>query len=120
MPVSVRWLSENKILMVEYTAPFTIEARRAASAQMIAYFDAASRPVHIIGDWRRAGEWPATAGVSAESLDALSHQNMGWLAVVGMSDTLENWISVFAQLSGLHYFVVSSVEEAARKLRSLE
>ncbi len=120
MPVTVKWYLENEILIVEYVANVGIRERQAADEQLLAYFEAATRPIHIIGDWQRAGEWPAAAGVTSQSLDAFGHRNMGWLAVVGMSQTLENWIEVLAQLSGFRYLVASNVEEAARQLRALD
>ena len=119
MPVTVQWYVEREILLVEYVATVTINERQAAGAQMVAYFEAAARPIHVIGDWRRAGEWPTVAGVTTQTLAALGHEKMGWLAVVGVSPALENWVEVLAQLNGMHYLVVSSIEEAARRLHAL-
>jgi hypothetical protein len=119
MPVMVRWYEENAILLVEYVAPVMIEERQAGSMKMIAYFDSANRPIHVIGDWRRARDWPSMAGVTSQSLEAMSHKNMGRLAVLGISPILENWVEVLAQLSGMQYLVADSVEDAARQLRAL-
>jgi hypothetical protein len=119
MPVTVQWYVEDTILIVEYVARVTIDERQAGSARMLAYFQAADHPIHVIGDWRRAGQWPAAAGVTSQSMNALSHKNMGWLAVVGMSPTLENWVEVLSQLYSVRYLVAGNVEEAAGLLHAL-
>src|SRR4051812_35169784 len=118
MPALLHWYQEDTILIAICIGKMAIQERTAVFEQVSTHLDAAAHPVHLILDWRFADS-ANLDGVASDTIQALTHRNIGQIAIVGLSPALNTWIDAFATVYGVRYFACDSVKDAGEYLESL-
>src|SRR5262245_57120155 len=118
MPALLQWYQEDGILIAICIGKMAIEERTEVFEQVSAHLDAAAHPIHVILDWRFADS-ANLDGVASDTIQALTHRNIGQIAVVGLSPALHSWIDTFATVYGVRYFACDSVKDAGDYLESI-
>jgi hypothetical protein len=120
MPITLRWLDEDAILLMECTGRLESQEFEGITDPILSHLEEASRSVHIISDWRSAENHPIRYDALGDTVKMFQHENMGWWAFIGLNPTLAFWAEVLTRVAGLRYRAFNTPEEAAQFLRDLD
>ncbi len=120
MPISMRWVDPDAILMMDCTGHLEPEELETLTDSIIPYLDAASRPVHVISDWRNAENFPINYRSLPDAARSFRHKNMGMWAIIGLTPSLAFFAEVLTKIGGMRYRGFDTPEEAAEFLRELD
>jgi hypothetical protein len=120
MPISLRWLEQGAILLMECTGRLESQELEAVTDPVIDYLDSVNRTVHIISDWRTAESYPIRYSALDDIARMFRHKNMGYWAILGLNPTLAFWAEVLNRITGLRYRAFNAPEEAAQFLLELD
>ncbi|MCC7446318.1 MAG: hypothetical protein IT324_02830 [Anaerolineae bacterium] len=119
MPVEITWYEPESILLVTYSRGVLADEINEVREQLIAYLDAAARPIHIIEDWRASTCQPMRYTMMGRISALARHNNMGNVVIIGINPVLAFWAELAQKRCGLRYLALSSLEEAGNYLRVL-
>jgi hypothetical protein len=120
MPVTLRWYEPDAILNMEVQGHVTSEDLDAWIETLSGYLEAATRPIHLISDWQAASNYPIQPSLIPRAAPVFRHDNMGWVAMVGVNPSLAFWAEVLTKLAGLRYRIFETVDAAAEHLQDID
>src|SRR5438477_3222023 len=110
MPIQFEWYGTDRILLIKHIGDVTVAELEQGIGQYIAHLDAAPHPIHLIADWGQAHGYPLQFRMVSKSMRILRHENLGYIALVGMNASVTFWLEFFARLIRFNYKVFDSVE----------
>ena len=120
MPITLRWVDQDAILLMECTGRLDESEVEAIMEPILDHLDQAERPVHLISDWRTAENFPVRYSAIPTTARLFKHANMGMWAIIGLNSNLAFWAEILSKVGGMRYRGFTTPEDAAQFLRELD
>jgi hypothetical protein len=120
MTSELRWYEPDKTLLTTYGEHVTPEDLTTTIEGIISALDTATGYVHVIVDWRQTKDYPYFVDLLFPARKLLRHPRLGWIVIVGQSNTVNLWLDLFTGIkSDFRYKVFNTLDEAAAFLRTV-
>ena len=123
MTYALSWHVEGQSVRITVNNSISIEEFDALGKELLRdYLDASPTPLHVVADARQMFHFPITLHkIKQLSEPWLKHRRLNWFILVGDSNMMVTFIvTTMAQILGVHYCIVSSLEEADQSIHKID
>lgn len=112
MSYTVRWLQQDRVLVVHFVGDLPLEDLRILSAELVACLEAGIAPIHMIGDFTEIGLFPMNVRGLRDAVPHLRHPKLGWSIVVGGPALARTFAEIAVKLFAAPYRLFRTMDEA--------
>lgn len=120
MAYTMEWHIPKRVLLVTYYDEITIDDLSRVNAEFSQYIAEGEAPIHLV-TYLQTAKYPTSLKTMRDVLSMLKHSEWGWFLVVGIEDSLAQFlVQLVGNVFKLQTRVVASLEEADIALQKLD
>lgn len=118
----IKWLVNDKVLLIKVNGDVTVERVQDTSAQVLELLESTpSNAIHIMVDETNQGRMIRSLKLFSSAGEFIKHPKVNWLIVFGNEDPIANFLAAaLAGLARVQYRRVATLDEARRFVEKID
>jgi hypothetical protein len=119
MAAEVRWHDPDKTLITIYGEKVTPDELTSTVETINKQITEAGHFIHVIVDWRQTKDYPYFADFLVSGRKLIRNPHLGWIVIVGRSNTVKLWADLFSNISNFRYRIFDTMDEVTQFLNTV-
>ncbi len=108
MPVMLQWAENETVLVVQLSGRLTATELNMMSRGLLEKLSTTEQSIYLLIDFEDVVFYPSLKDFTANAIQALSHPQLGWIAIIGMNAILRLWIGLLRRSAPIRFQAVDS------------